>query len=277
MATPDPARDSEPLLVDLYDTEGVVRAMRDTLRTTHAVFFHQRDRTLALTTVHPVTTGTGGVPEIGPGRPLSYEDEQSILALLGSRADEEVIDILPDRVLHRDPSTLMWWLPAAVRSMHLRTLNEGLCTVQAHWPALVMMVRERTLYVAAVLGAERPSADTALYHAPLGNIYADTSVCTGSARLPEGPEPRHLAAWEAVITDTAFTHTNHEGTFLAAEGGGKRRKRRAFINANADFWMKRDGLGMLPADQFNPLGVSLGEWLPRVRARDLKGGGRREL
>lgn len=260
--------DQPALLVDLYDTEGVVRAMRDTLHTTHALFFHQRDRALALTTVHPVSTGDDGVPEVGPGRPLSYEDEQAILALLGSRGEEQVIEILPERVLYRDPSTLLWWLPPAVRPMHLRMHAEGLRTIQAHWPALAFLVRERSLYIAALASDARPEAETPLFHAPLGNVYADTSVCTGSARLPEGPEPRHLPAWESVITDTAFTHTNHDATLRAP---GTRKRGVGLVRTDASFWLKQEGKGALPVERYNPLGVTLGEWLPRVRASERNG------
>jgi PRTRC genetic system protein B len=268
--------ESDALLVDVYDTEGVVREMRDTLRTTHALFFHQRERMLALTTVHPVTTTREGMPEVGPGRPLSYEDEQSILALLGSRAEEASIEILPERVLYRDPSTLLWWLPAAVRPMHLRTHAEGLRTIEAHWPALAFLVRERSLYLAALACDARPTADTPLFHAPLGNVYADTGVCTGSARLPEGPETRHITAWEAVITDTAFTHTNHDATLRAP---GTRKRGSGFVKTDASFWLKRASEGPLPVAQFNPLGITLGEWLPRLRASERSGrvGPRRPL
>lgn len=268
MESQQQAEGTDPLLIDLYDTDGVVRAMRDSLRTTHALFFHQRDRALALTTVHPVSTTPEGVPEVGPGRPLSYEDEQSILALLGSRAEEQTIEIFPERVLYRDPSTLLWWLPAAVRPMHVRTHTEGLRTIEAHWPALAFLVRERSLYIAALSGDARPTAETPLFHAPLGNVYADTSVCTGSARLPDGPELRHVSAWEAVITDTAFTHTNHDATLRSPSA----RKRGAkFIRTDATFWLKQEGKGALPVEQYNPLSVTLGEWLPRVRASERNG------
>jgi len=259
-------------LVDLYDADGIARALSGELRTTLALFFHERDRQLALTTVHAVETTGAGQPMVGPGRPLAYEDEQQILALLSGRADASAIEILPPNVLYADPSTLLWWLPPQVRPMYLQSHAAGARVIRTRWPALVALVRERRLHLAAVIGDARPDGQSALFHAPVGNVHGNTEVCTGNAVLPAGPAPSLLQGWQAVITDTAFTHVNHRETLRASTKPARRSRARRFVDADADFWIARDGCDeALPEDQLNPLGFPLAEWLPRLRAAQRRG------
>lgn len=69
-------------LLDNYDPVGVDRALAKELRTSFAIFFHTvRDRELAMTTAHQVSSDANGTPVVGPGRPLTPEDEQRVLDL----------------------------------------------------------------------------------------------------------------------------------------------------------------------------------------------------
>lgn len=260
-------------LIDTFDPEAVTRALANEMRTTHAIFFHQRKESLAMTTVHPVETDADGIPIVGPGRPLTPEDEQAVLDLLMSRDGQEPIEILPASVLYRDRNTTIWWLPPLIRPMHLRSHDQGLQTILTRWPSLVALVRDRTLHLVAVEGDARPSADTALHHAPLPNVYADTSVCTGSARLPLAMRVSDIPAWESVVFDTAFTHTNHTSTLrpvqaVAAKGRTSKRKLSAppkQVDADAAYWAKREGHTLpFPDGSLNPLGLTLAQWLPAL-------------
>lgn len=269
-----------PELLDNYDEKRIHDALSRELQTVSALFFHAAHNALVLTTAHAVHTGADGVPLVGPGRPLTPEDEEGILRLLLSRDGASVFDVLPASVLYTDRLTLMWWLPGEVRPMHLLSHDRGHHTILTRWPSLVAMVRNRTLYLAAVEGDARPTADTPLFHAPLPNTYASTAVCTGSARLPLGQRAGDLDGWNAVIFDSAFTHTNHTAT-LAPERvttrakSGKPRSRKQPRHANAEWWSAHDGrTEAFPFDALNPLGLTLAQWLPSVLATAR--GGRRD-
>lgn len=266
------SRDTGTALLDGYDADAVNRALSDELRTTHGLFFHQRKQVLASVTAHSVETDANGVPVVGPGRPLTPEDEQALLDLMLGREQAEPVEILPPTVLYRDRNATIWWLPPMIRPMHLRTHDDGAQTIVTHWPNLVALVRNRTLHLVAVEGSERPGASTELFHAPLPNVFASTQVCTGSARLPLAMRISDLPGWESVVFDSAFTHVNHDATLRAPER--KQRKRagpRAAAgnaqNARADasYWAARAGqVEPFPNASLNPLGITLAEWLPAL-------------
>lgn len=272
----DPTR--SPSLLDNFDEKRLQEAMSRELQTVSALFFHATNNALSLTTAHTVHTGPDGVPMVGPGRPLTPEDEDSILRLLLSREDTTPFQVLPPSVLYTDRLTLMWWLPGEVRPMHLLSHDQGHRTILTRWPSLVALVRNRTLHLVAVEGDDRPTVDTPLYHAPLPNTYASTAICTGSARLPLGQRVADLAGWNAVIWDSAFTHTNHAATLspervvTQPKKGGKPRTRKQPRHADAVWWSSRDGCTEpFPFDALNPLCLTLGQWLPAVLAASRDG------
>jgi PRTRC genetic system protein B len=102
-----------------------------------------------------------------------------------------------------------------------------------------------------------------LHHAPLGNIYANTSVCTGTAALPDGVTMKDKIAWESVIFDTAFTHTNHQQTLVEPKRGHHTR-----TGADADYWCNRKGRNKpFPDRLLCPLGANLGQWITRLKGQ----------
>lgn len=243
-------------------SEGAIsRAQGIELRTTYGLFFHTRDRALEMLTAHKVVTGPHGQVVVGPGNVLRPEDEEAILrSLLGRRHCVDSALNTAD-VLYRRPGVLVWWLPAVKRPMHLRLHDGSYKKISTIWPNLVAAVSGRTLHMVACAGDTRPDADTVVYHAPLGNIYANTVVCTGDARLPEGASMADKAGWEAVILDSAFTHTNHGDTLADPTKGGQRK------GADADFWNGRGGKNSpFPDNQLHPIGCTLGEWVASIGA-----------
>lgn len=263
------ARQRTTTLVDQISPETVQHALTQGLTTRHAIFFHHRGHTLAMATAHAVEANANGTPIVGPGRPMSASDEQHLLDILTHRESVAGIEIFPDTILYQDRDTVVWWLPPKVRAMHLRDFGTGLRTIKTHWPNLVAVVRGRTLHLLACAGTSRPGATTPVFHAPLGNVHADSRVCTGSAKLPLGQRIADLPAWEGVVFDTAFTHVNHEDTLARPRKPGRagRSRRDSILHADAAFWLTRDGLrDPFPDAMLHPLGGTLGEWLARFAA-----------
>lgn len=151
-------------------------------------------------------------PLLGAGQAVADADLMELNDLLHRRERRaEPPRLLPSTVLCIHDTLWVWWLPAAVRPLPVRQ-GERTFVLRAPWPALVLAVREQQFYVAALARNRRPTPNTPLYHAPLMNVGASGRVCTGNAELPPAVGLDALAGWEAVLTDTYFTHVNHPRT-----------------------------------------------------------------
>lgn len=237
-------------------------------RASHALLFHCTGedahhlsrRSLELVTAHEVIHDRHGNPHIGPGRVALPSDEKMLADLLNSRSRRSRVQIVPPNILYQDEGTLAWWIPPERREMLLRDEKGGDHAITVQWPSLVALVVNRRLYLAATADTTRPHGDTELFHAPLGNIYASTQVCTGSARLPTGQSVTDLFGWTEVVTRTWFTHDNHPEVVRQP----KRRsasQRHTNYRATA-FWLKRNEDSPPPGKKdLTPLGLTLAPWI----------------
>lgn len=236
-------------------------------RASLALLFHTADDGLALVTAHEVIHDKNGAAHIGPGRAALPSDERKLSDLLARRKRRGAVEVLPANVLYAQDGALAWWIPSERRPMLVRDDAGKDHAVDVLWPALVALVVNRKLHIAALATTERPAADTALYHAPLANTYNDTSVCTGSARLPARQSIADIATWTEVITRTWFTHDNH--AYVLPKRKGKKRAGSGGNYRAADFWINRapDAPAPAAADMV-PLQVTLAEWIESASAED---------
>ncbi|MHB8742795.1 MAG: PRTRC system protein B [Sulfuricaulis sp.] len=248
------ARETVTPLLSTPDADFAQRAARAKLETSLAVLFHTNGNALQLVTAHRVVNHRDRSPIISAGRPLMPADEREILDLLTSRDPAQGFSqVFPERLLFTDATRTLWWIPSAVRPMHLRGAK-GAKTISTRWPALVALVRDRTLYLSAPADESRPNADTALFRAPLPNVFANTALCTGDARLPLSSTPAEIPGWESVIFDSAFTHSNFQQSLAAAAG------KPGFAGVEG-FWEKRDRkIAPFPVKRLVPLGQTLAQW-----------------
>ena len=250
-------------------SEADVRRAASTYVPRRALIFHaahsesqfaDNDRPQSVvTTVHDIDMRKG-VPQLGPGEWLTRADERQIVDLLqGRERRANAFTLLPPNLLHADVDSLTWFAPARRRPMHFRWQGfEG--QIDVVWPSLILRVVARRLYVVALAANERPSSlDAALFHAPLGNIHADTSMCFGDVRMPREASPATIAEWEACLFDTAFTHINHQAVL-----GNSRRVDNAKL---LSYWRARHGktTDVREAD-LKPLGLTLRQWLEGTSA-----------
>lgn len=221
-----------------------------TLEPTLAVLFHTRSNALELVTSHRLHK-QGNKAMLGPGQPLSPQDEQDVLRLLTTTdaAAPGPVTIFPSNLLHQDRQQIAWFVPGADRVMHFHT-DKGRSQRTVAWPSLIFRVFNHDLFVVAVLGIERPDSTTALYKAPLPNIWANAQVCTGDAPLPNASMIEDLPAWEASFFGSAFSHQNDTEVVKGSRG---------FINPMT-YW-KSNKQPALTARNAVPLGCSLGQWL----------------
>lgn len=226
------------------------------VQTTFALLFHCRanSHSLEVVTAHRVDS-VKGAPVIGAGRPITPEDERKVQRLLLSRREEPApLQVFPESLLFCDATRLVWWRPSEVRPMYLRDTEGKPSVIMTRWPNLVFHVADRTLAVATFEGTARPNASTRLLHSTLPNVYEDTAVCTGDATLPVGSAVDEIPQWEAVIYETAFTHSNNSRAL--------RRGRAKDPMDVEDFWRARDGaVDAFPYKRAAGAGVTLGQWL----------------
>lgn len=218
-------------------------------------------------TRHAIQNSEGG-PLIGAGRLVDNAELISLGQELIRSGEEQTtgnrarkIELMPDRVLAQGLDHIVWQMPAAVRPMWFRVAGAGTHDLTVPWPNLVLARAKGRFMVAALETSARPTADTPLHHAPLMNIDDKGSVCLGNASGPKGYSLEVMAGWEAVLTDSAFSHTNHGETIKADRHCD-----------NADhlrFWRKlhRRQASAFPTDALVPMDCTLQEWLEEVGER----------
>lgn len=241
----------------------LVHALTDSLPSLQpqaALIFHTRGNSaLELLTYHEVRTQRGK-PTLSEGRPLSPEDEQSILAMLTS-SDTLIpqVELIPPNLLYSDRHQIVWCVPGARRPMHFNKAGMRSQRTVA-WPSLIFRVVEHRLWLVAYQGDERPTLDTPLFKAPLPNVWVGGEVCTGNAILPDASRIAEIPSWESVIFDTAFSHANDREVVKSA---------RSYTDPMS-FWQENDAI--VPK-QFVPFGnnQTLGDWL-RELPTDRRGG-----
>jgi PRTRC genetic system protein B len=235
--------------------------LQPTLRAVQALIVHESRlfedaRPDFAFTTHAIEHGDSGV-RLGAGRLLAREDQQALLnILLGALSAESAF--LPSEILSHSPAQLAWYVPGRVRPMWFRESGHTR-RLQVPWPTLIFRVREGRLSLAALCRSRRPSAEDPLFHAPIMNVYANTELCAGNAKLPRGWSLAHRPAYEKAVFDTAFTHVNHDRTLRAAKDGS------ITTAEHLRFWreLSRGSRRAFPSAALVPLNQSLGMWLSR--------------
>jgi len=262
-----------PKPAPLLDAGDAIKAAaeRNTTQPHLALVFHIRERSLALMTVHEMLRNQSGIPLLGPGRPLLPNDEDRLLSLLLGRDPTTKPRIPPLEQLYAQNGLCIWWIPPTFRAMYIQR-DGHTTTINVMWPNLVAAVVGRTLYLGAVPGHERPTGASRVHRAPLGNVYENGKVCTGSAKLPPDSDPSYIPQWNRVICDTAFSHDNCHPVITPAPAQ-KRKKgappaalRGAYGEYTAsNFWIDRDGVKEPIADDHLVFtGHSLDTWLAEL-------------
>lgn len=151
------------------------------------------------------------------GKPF-HKEQLAELALCLSRTTLSTLKLkglMPENVLYFQPSIsgdkYLWYLPAGQHYLNFHPdlkLSPGL----ANLPGLIFAVNNKTIYVFAVKGNDKPAADTSLWKGPFFNVYADSSVCMGTTRESKKRKylEEELVRWERRFFGSRFTHVSDE-------------------------------------------------------------------
>ena len=182
-----------------------------------------RHDSMLYATVHPVIcSGGNSTPMIGAGRALDRGQLRNVCSRLVKSARVRS-GILPEGVLSVGLDFVVWWQRPGLRTHFFDCrVSDGASVGKrsgvAPAPGLVFVAKKKELWVYAVRGNERPTADTPLFHAPLMNVWKDGRVCTGSMQIPESSLAQAVADWERSFWDSNFSHPNHDKVVKYAGG-----------------------------------------------------------
>lgn len=119
--------------------------------------------------------------------------------------------MLPHKVLYINPDQngfAVWYTPPQETPLFFAAAL-GIPSGQGKVPGMVWRADRDQLSVYALKGSRRPSAKTALCHAPFFNIYTDGKVCMGNVRVRIGQDTRleeFMAQWESYFWNSYFSH-----------------------------------------------------------------------
>lgn len=199
-------------------TAVVLGSGQKTVTLSKGILLYTNDQGESLATIHEVENGN-----LLAGSPLDRNGlDNVVLSLTGSAASSR--QLLPERALYVDATTLMWWCPSAIRPIYFKSGKPELDALSGKpvlHPALLFLAQAQKLSVWALAENQRPEGDTPLCIAPYFNIYSSASMCIGNVRLPEtlAATTANLAAWEDAFFETNFTHSNYGKPIAAIEGG----------------------------------------------------------
>lgn len=143
-----------------------------------AILVHRNSDTRIVEVTSHKVIPAGGNFTLGAGRLFNQQDKDAMLDVFAGT--QSSLQMVPDNVIARDASCLsMIWY----KKPHMATVRFRDAEYAVKLPCLVFIKKEgEPLRVFATKGNARPTADTVLYVAPLGNINTDGTMCGGNVR-----------------------------------------------------------------------------------------------
>lgn len=123
------------------------------------------------------------------GQPMQIKEVEGIFRTLVKEhgSNMRFKGVIPENVLYAQfaafKNTVIWWEPAQLRTMFFDEELDMGEALTCQMPAILYMIQERTLSVYALQEDKRPAADTPVCYLPLPNVYNDSRVCMGTARV----------------------------------------------------------------------------------------------
>lgn len=152
----------------------------------------------------------------GEGKPFSKDKFADLASALGKQSLSllQLKGIMPSNVLYYQPSFLgdkyMWFLPPTKKRL-LFSEDTNIESGEVKLPGLIFAVNDKTIYVFAYKGTNRPDDKTTLYRGPFFNINGDDDVCMGNTAESKKKHflEDELVRWERRFFQSRFTHVNN--------------------------------------------------------------------
>ncbi|MCT7340363.1 hypothetical protein P4126_31755 [Pseudomonas aeruginosa] len=116
------------------------------------------------------------------------------------REEEPSIEFLPENLLVRGRNKLVWYTAPQVLEIPFR--GE---IIKAPIPGLIYLAGG-VLRCYAYKGKSRPTPETELHFAPLGNTYNNGTFCSGNVNLPREILIENIPTWQRFVLESTNTH-----------------------------------------------------------------------
>lgn len=209
-----------------------------TMKLQSAIMLYGSDQGAGFATAHDVSFEADGVPVLREGHPLTMENLNSLVATVakGAETRRRFNGYLPENVLATGIGSIVWWLPAADRTVSFSCNDELIgksASGKTPHPALVFGVNGRGWYVFALKENVRPKPDTNLWQAPYFNVWSSGAICQGSTQVPKGATTEQIEGWSNAFFASNFSHPNvHQTGKLVKYKGGPYRFWRDMLDGN---------------------------------------------
>lgn len=166
-------------------------------------------------TVHNVDSDQNGAPVLLEGHVLTLETLNALSVELtkGAASKRAFNGYLPENVLAVGIGSIVWWLPAADRSISFTCGDNAIGNrsgITPH-PSLVFGVNNGNWTVFAVKGNKRPTPETVLFQAPYFNVWSSGKICQGTVTVPNGATADMIDGWNRSFFESNFSHPNVHG------------------------------------------------------------------
>lgn len=159
----------------------------------------------AFATVHAID-GDGPSRTLGAGVPI---DRHTCMETLGSLIGSAPFEIIPHHALACGPGVIAWWSEPKSRGTWFDESSDlkGRSGNVPH-PGLIFVASANSLFVAAIKGSKRPTADSEVYIPPFFNVWESGQVCLGNVDIPAKPDLSAIYIYEEKFFQSYWTHPN---------------------------------------------------------------------
>jgi len=169
-----------------------------------ALLLHRNEKSGTVeVTSHKIVPAPEAGFTLGAGRLFNQQDKTAIVEILSG--NQESIAFVPDQVLARDGAgfNMVWYTLPRQAEVHFRDAE-----YRVPLPLLIYAKFEgQPLRVFAAKGRARPTPETKLWIAPLGNINSNGTMCGGNVNLAEfRGRDEDRAACERFAVEARATH-----------------------------------------------------------------------
>lgn len=161
---------------------------------------HTKTGRLDFTSHEVIALGDTGQFTLGAGRAFTEEDKDSLVDVLLNADD--VVEFISPSILVKSRRMLVWYTQPQVIDVLFREVSH-----QAPIPGLIFIATYGKLRCYAFTGDSRPTPETKLFYAPLGNMYESGSFCTGNCVTPKDVSINSIPGWEQFVLQCVNTHT----------------------------------------------------------------------
>ena len=167
------------------------------------IHHHNETKNIDITT-HGVIPVEGGGFTLGAGRAMTLADRDQLTAILLD--EDRETQFIQEHILAASRSMICWYRKPGFAELPF-SVSQKLSTIKAPLPGLIFVASAAApLRCFAFKGNARPTPETKLFYAPLGNVYSKGTFCSGNTNVSRTLTLSNIPDWENFVLGAASTH-----------------------------------------------------------------------